>query len=469
MKSENFRSKSALRVFPKIRPWWQEIVISILLLIPGYWFSNEITLVFLPLFLVFIYRLDIFEKISNLPHTLGKRDFIRYILLPLLFVVLAFLNKIFHGNDITHIGDAYASFYFLPLLLFTSFVVFSERVSLLFIVLVCLEVLVACCEYKSGVRSFFIGVDEDVTIQSYFSFYTSRVFGFGSNSPIFAQRCLIGFFVLQSLRIRKYLRVTIYFLLSLGLLLSFNRTVILALFIFILLYLVQLLWRRFYLNAHQLDTHFKALIWLVSLWLLICSTSYFRVSFFRDGEIPAETHKKIPSKNNTSDQRIEKPKIDIGDMRTAQYINFIPQDELDTSKYVVRLFSSEIGGLKLSGREPIWLNYILFIDNHKLFGNGSDKLMLRRWNSETNEWEFVHAHCSYLMILAAHGIVLGLFFLMMYFFWWNFKNAAFIIAILVYSLTQYGFFWAFSLMDIVFLSAVLMKTNNDENGSKEYY
>jgi hypothetical protein len=53
--------------------------------------------------------------------------------------------------------------------------------------------------------------------------------------------------------------------------------------------------------------------------------------------------------------------------------------------------------------------------------------------------------------------------------WWNFKNLPFILTILIYSLLQYGVFWAFSLMDVVLLSAIVMTTNNDENGGKEHH
>ena len=406
--------------------------------------------------------------IFGFPLSFAKRDLTRYIILPGVFLFLALLNKIFNGIRFTQPSDLYASFYFLPFLLFTSFCVFSERTSRVLIFLICLEIFVACFEYYAGVRSFFLGVGEDVNIETRYSFYTTHVFGFGTNSSIFSQRCLIGFFLLQSLRTGKQLRVVIYFILSAGILLSFNRTVISAFFVFMVLYLIQLLWRRFYLKIHALDSHLKAFLWLTSLWIVICSSSYFRVSFSREGEELFVAQAKIPE-DYESGQCSEDEKTALSELRTTSYINLIPRNELDTSNFYVRLFSSEFNGVKLSGRERIWLNYLLFIDSHKLFGNGSDKLMIRRCNSETHQWQYVHAHCSYLMLFATHGIILGVIFLVMYLVWWNFKNLPFILTILIYSLMQYGVFWAFSLMDVVLLSAIVMTTNNDENGGKEHY
>jgi hypothetical protein len=464
----NQRSQALSSTFSNIRPWWQEITISILLLSPGYWFGNEIISICLPLFLIIIYRANIKNLIFGFPLSFDKRDLTRYIILPGVFLFLALLNKIFNGIRFTQLSDLYASFYFLPFLLFTSFFVFSERASRVLIFLICLEIFVACFEYYAGVRSFFLVHGENVVIDTRFSFYTTRIFGFGGNSSIFAQRCLIGFFLVQSLRISVKLRAIIYFILSVGILLSFNRTVIMALFVFLVLYLIQLLWRRFYLKLHEVNAHLIPWFCLILFWFLMCFSSYFRVSISREGEEAHVTQNKTPD-DFESHQCFEDEETALSSLRTTSFMKPIPRDEQDSSQFFVRLFSSELNGVRLSGRENIWLNYLLFIENHKLFGNGSDKLMLKRCNSETGQWQYVHAHCSYLMLFATHGIILGVIFLVMYLVWWNFKNLPFILTVLIYSLMQYGVFWAFSLMDVVLLSAIVMTTNNDENGGKEHY
>jgi hypothetical protein len=124
-------------------------------------------------------------------------------------------------------------------------------------------------------------------------------------------------------------------------------------------------------------------------------------------------------------------------------------------------------GVQSSGRKLIWVNYLNFIEDNLILGNGSDKVMLRSWQNVTGKYKLIHAHNSYLMLIAANGILIaGLYFL---FYLLNFKSRNFlaILCILVYSALNYGIFWGFSYLDAVFIILLTLKFKNSYDYARE--
>ena len=99
-----------------------------------------------------------------------------------------------------------------------------------------------------------------------------------------------------------------------------------------------------------------------------------------------------------------------------------------------------------SGRDNIFDFFAGFIKENFLWGNYIQKL----WYKPTAN-ELYHAHNSYLETIASTGIVVSFFlFAFIFFTAKRRKTFLFIIPFLVYSMSQFGFFWGISLLDVVF-------------------
>ncbi|MBL4625704.1 MAG: O-antigen ligase family protein [Flavobacteriales bacterium] len=107
---------------------------------------------------------------------------------------------------------------------------------------------------------------------------------------------------------------------------------------------------------------------------------------------------------------------------------------------IVSQFTRNQGSVELSGREKIWEFYFKFISENFLYGNGSYKFWFGNY----------HAHNSYIQIVATHGVILSLFYVVLIIRGINKENIVYVFPILIYSLAQYGLFWGISLLDILF-------------------
>ena len=96
-------------------------------------------------------------------------------------------------------------------------------------------------------------------------------------------------------------------------------------------------------------------------------------------------------------------------------------------------------GVDLSGRDQIWAFFIDFISKNLFFGNNGFKIL---FNGK------MHAHNSFLMVIATNGIII--FSIYMFLLFRNIKreNMIFIFTLIIYSFVQYGIFWGISVMDI---------------------
>ena len=121
---------------------------------------------------------------------------------------------------------------------------------------------------------------------------------------------------------------------------------------------------------------------------------------------------------------------------------------------IVNQFTRGTKEINLSGRDEIWLKFINFISSHFWFGNGSNKVYVDYYTHP------IHAHNSFLQILANNGIIIFLMFLLLIFTNLHSKNRIYIVSMILVSMFQYGIFWGISFMDILFM-VILFRTNID--------
>ena len=118
-------------------------------------------------------------------------------------------------------------------------------------------------------------------------------------------------------------------------------------------------------------------------------------------------------------------------------------------------FTRGTGQIEFTGRDLIWENYKMFITENPLFGNGSYKFRI----------EGKHAHNSFLQVIATHGFLFILGYIILIYKNLKTSNIITISVILIYSTMQYGVFWGISLLDILlffFLFTPLFSCNKEE-------
>lgn len=102
----------------------------------------------------------------------------------------------------------------------------------------------------------------------------------------------------------------------------------------------------------------------------------------------------------------------------------------------------------LTGRPEIWNKFFHFIKDNFFFGNGSVRLLVPR------DIDVIHAHNSFIQLLADHGIVLSLLLLINIVIRMNRRNMFFCLFFFFASLTQYTIFWGFSIADVFFYAVL---------------
>jgi hypothetical protein len=114
-------------------------------------------------------------------------------------------------------------------------------------------------------------------------------------------------------------------------------------------------------------------------------------------------------------------------------------------------FNRGKGSLDLSYRDVIWSNFLDFYQKVPLLGNGSSKYYAYLPDYGT----FEHAHNSYLELLVSNGIVISAIYLIWFILRTKRDRIIYILPILIYSFSQYGFFWGISFVDVLFLSIAI--------------
>jgi len=360
-------------------------------------------------------------------------------------ILASLINKFVNGDDILCLRDYYSSFYLFPLLILVSKFFGKVEVFKFLLVFTTIEVGVGCVEYLIESRSLILDLGEMNPITDKLLLYNSRCYGLSSNSSIFGYKILVGVILLEFTRFSK---VVSWFLrggLLIGALLSFSRAVVVVLILF---WVVRAFYglikgykerRVYYTVAFQFN--------MLMLVLIVVFNSGIRDQISRGG-------------HDAESVFGEASYIDKLEPSSCDEIHAIDysQGQIDPElhgwgeKLMMRT-----EGVQTSGRKLIWVNYLNFIENNLMFGKGSNKLMLRSWQNESGKYKLIHAHNSFLMMLAGNGLIItALYFL---FYLANFKSRNFlaIAAILLYSLLNYGIFWGFSYMDVIFIILLTLK------------
>lgn len=459
----------------KDRPWWVEIILAFCFLAPGYYFGNEYIILALP-FITLLYDRTIWKEIfSDWKKQKWSAEAIKYLWLPLLFVALSFLNKIMNGHELKSLRDLYSSFMLLPLVLISARGIFSQRVLKLVVIFVAIESLIGLLEYLFHVRSFFVPLDRRSMLFNETSIYHTRVFGLASNSPVFGLRCLVALFLLEATDWKRYVKWIFKVVLILGIIVSFNRSVVICSIIFYFLQLGQLIWRdrRGFrqLIGNRLIHDFLATFLLL---VLIFGSDFMLKGMNRKG-VPREELlleiETVKQHSTTGSGLADLSGQQEGNssQETSFSGNYPPLKEiyeLDSLGGFTRNFLHVTESIHSSGRKLIWLNYLQFIEKHPLTGNGSEKLYFTVKNEENQQMELIHAHNSFLELIGTNGLLLGLMYLVMIVLWWRGKNFPILLTIIVYSLMQYGIFWGMSFLDVIFVFLVISGINIIDFGGK---
>ncbi len=96
----------------------------------------------------------------------------------------------------------------------------------------------------------------------------------------------------------------------------------------------------------------------------------------------------------------------------------------------------------LAHRDVIFAKYLSFIKENLWWGNGSSKYWIPYLGAQA------HAHNSFLMTLAANGVIISCFYFILLFVNRSIKIFPYIFTFIAISLTQYSIFWGISWNDI---------------------
>lgn len=399
-----------------------------------------------------------FQKLKEMwrrfKHDCYSKDFLWFWIL-VLILVLSLLNKIFFGHEILCLKDYYSSFYLLPFLIIIGQLVFHQKLFKTIIFLTALECVIAIIEYSIGFRSLIMTFEGNNIISDYSLLYNSRVFGLSVNSSVLAYKVFISLILIDFIQLKRQFNWVFRLILTVGLIFSFSRIIYLLLILYWFITMISY-FRIGFKNAIRESS------FLFMFLILIANIIFFNTI---KNQLTRGAHDAETSFSNTTETTVGIPQkcSDIHALPLKEgTIN--PSDQGLGDKL---LLSAE--NIQSSGRKKIWLNYINYIEQNFLLGNGSDKLMFRQWLVDYNRFKLVHAHNSFLQLLATNGIIITILYLVLYFSLMKSFNLIPVLIIILYSCLNYGIFWGFSLMDfmlIIFITHSLTRNYDYQRASR---
>lgn len=425
-----------------------EFLKVLFLLIPGYYFGSE-------MYYLALIPLILYQKRSTLKEqfqVFREKPFIKKHLISVwliaVILLVGIILKFLRGATICSLRDYYSAFMLLPFLFLIAKDFFTETTKKVIIGFVLLEIFVALFEFLTAQRTLFFQ-EEIKSVFSYDSLYKSRVYGFASNSPIFALRIFIALTFIYQVQFKVFLKVSAYLILLIGILVSFNRTIILISFLYIFLGFIRSLLPLLKNGIKQVKSvEFIQFSLLLLVFLVSFQIPYLKYSFTK-GESSEKT--EVPDT-----WKMKENHLVCADQHTIE-MKDIPDLNLPVWMGVSASESSE--KMNTSGRTIIWLNFMNFILEHPLNGNGTHKVSLRILNKK-REIEYMHAHNSFLQYAATNGLIMLFLMCLLLFLKWNWKNSILIFCIIIYSQLQYGIFWGISLLDIYFIYLICSTKNS---------
>lgn len=328
-----------------------------------------------------------------------------------LITALSALNILFHLNEASY-GASRSILVFFP---YSAFILISLTVAKtlkandlkIVLYLILLEIFIGLIEFWYGQPTFlpWSTYESETPFGFRGLLYYSRVYGLSSNSSVFSYKILIGFLILHILydHLNKSKRWIILFILISGMIVTFNRTSILALTLFSLIFILK----DFLKGLVRL--RIKQML-LVLIILIVVGSFIF---FF---------------------------------LYTDLIIEQLNRGKASTDS---------------SSRLRYWIEYWSFIKDNPYFGNGSIKM----WIIINNHT--YHAHNVIIQTIATNGVFIALLYFILIGFNINAKNFIYLIPLFFTGLTQYSFLWGVSFMDIfIFTLLFNQKVITSENESR---
>ena len=136
----------------------------------------------------------------------------------------------------------------------------------------------------------------------------------------------------------------------------------------------------------------------------------------------------------------------LGVISIAILISFVIIFWENFGELIILQFSRGDTASLLTGRPLIWSMFGQFISENLFFGNGSVHLLVPYYSGP------IHAHNSFIQVLADNGLFLALLYLINVFIKINKRNCLYLFPFIVLSLTQYSLFWGFSVEDVFFFA-----------------
>lgn len=329
----------------------------------------------------------------------SKKD-IAFFSMLLIIVMLTVINNTFGFFISEKLSPPYFVF---TLFSFCFYKLVGKKVLQWLFLFIIIELVCAFIQYYMGISTFFS------SSQQYFEFandalYYRKSAGLSSSSSVLSYKVLIGFFIVDLIFQSGKLRLLCYLMLSAGLIVTFNRTAIIAAIAFLLIS-----------NFHYLKSLFFSYrrIYLLPILLTIAFATIPIIFGF--------------------------------------FINEFSRGNVNS-------------GVDLSYRTIVWLHYIDFISDNTFLGNYSYKYISNLSVAGYGQHSF-HAHNSFLMILSSHGLLIGPLFLLLVFSQISRSNVKYIIPIFIYSFAQYGIFWGLSFLDVLF--AYFLMGNRKVSSNRE--
>lgn len=390
-------------------------------------------------------RKSIFEEFKKFKSTPFATKYLFSVWLIIIIVLASLVNKFVNGDEILCLRDYYSSFYLFPLLILVSKYFGKTEIFKFLIILTAIEIGVGCIEYLTASRSFLLDIGELNPITDKSLLYNSRCYGLSMSSSIFAYKVLVGALLLEFTRFNKALSWLLRIMILIGVLLSFSRAVVVVLVLFWTCRVLYGLFKGYKNRAVFRTVPFQFNVLMVVL--IVVLNSGLRNQLSR-GEHQAET----VFGEETAIKKLEP--TSCAELHAIEYEQGKADPKLQGwgEKLMMRT-----EGVQTSGRKLIWVNYLNFIEDNLMFGKGSDKVMLRSWQNDIKHYKLIHAHNSFLMLLAANGLLITILYLLFYLFNFKSRNFLAILSIILYSMLNYGIFWGFSYMDAIFIILLTLK------------
>ena len=315
----------------------------------------------------------------------------KVLLFLILFCVLAMLNNVFHLPEEYSLGTI-MPYYILTILTYFIAVSLTRNDLKVLSLLIGIEAVVMIFEFFMGVNTIFTFHPKYEEFTNETLLYFTRPFGLSDNSSGMALKLMVGLLLLDICKLRSRLYNVVFLLILVGIIISFNRTVMVA---------------------------------------LLCYYAFkFAGMVFFTPQL-AKTQLKVFVV------------VAVASIAALIYLSIFQET-------ILMQVTKGSGNIELSGRDAIWSFYMDFLANNPLFGNGSYKLA----PSGMGDRVYYHAHNSFLQILGNHGLVLGLLYFGFVLSQVRMWNLLVVGIIFIFSMAQYGIFWGISTFDI-FLFLVL--------------